>query len=133
MSFDELSKVFLGRIIQCGIFLCRKLVSSITTLQNEFCHFSPLLSHLWSSGQSSWLQIQRSLFDSRHYRIFGEVPVLERGPLSIVSTTEELLERKVAVPVYKTEITAVGTPSLSSKVGINFADQQRSPQCLFLH
>jgi hypothetical protein len=33
---------------------------------------------------------------------------LERGPLSIVSTTEELLDRKVAAPVYKTENTAVG-------------------------
>jgi hypothetical protein len=33
---------------------------------------------------------------------------LERGPLSFVSTTEELLDRKVATPVYKTENTAVG-------------------------
>jgi hypothetical protein len=33
---------------------------------------------------------------------------LERGALSLVSTTEELLDRKVAVPVYKTENTAVG-------------------------
>jgi hypothetical protein len=34
---------------------------------------------------------------------------LERGPLSLVSTTEELLDRKVAAPVKKTENTAVGT------------------------
>jgi hypothetical protein len=33
---------------------------------------------------------------------------LERGPLSLVSPTEELLDRKVAVPVYKTEDTAGG-------------------------
>jgi hypothetical protein len=33
---------------------------------------------------------------------------LERGPLSLVSTTEELLDRKVAAPVKKTENTAVG-------------------------
>jgi hypothetical protein len=33
---------------------------------------------------------------------------LERGPLSLVSTIEELLYRKVAAPVYKTESTAVG-------------------------
>jgi hypothetical protein len=45
-----------------------------------------------SSGQSSWLQIQRS--DSRPYQIFWEVMGLERGPLSLVSTTEELLGRK---------------------------------------
>jgi hypothetical protein len=34
---------------------------------------------------------------------------LKRGPLSLVSTTEELLDRKVAAPVQKTENTAVGT------------------------
>jgi hypothetical protein len=33
-------------------------------------------------------------FDSRHYQIFWEVVGLEGGPLSLVSTTEELLERK---------------------------------------
>jgi hypothetical protein len=33
---------------------------------------------------------------------------LELGPLSLVSTTEELLDRKVGAPVYKTENTAVG-------------------------
>jgi hypothetical protein len=49
---------------------------------------------LWSSGQSSWLQIQRSGFDSRRYHIFWEVVGLERVPLSLVSTIEELLERK---------------------------------------
>jgi hypothetical protein len=38
---------------------------------------------LWSSGQSSWLQIQ----------IFRKVVGLERSLLSLVSTTEELLER----------------------------------------
>jgi hypothetical protein len=38
-----------------------------------------------------------------------EVVGLERGPLSLVTTTEELLDRKVAAPVYKTENTAVGT------------------------
>jgi hypothetical protein len=49
---------------------------------------------LWSSGHSSWLQVQRSEFDSRRYKIFGEVVGLERGPLSLVSATEELLQRK---------------------------------------
>jgi hypothetical protein len=41
-----------------------------------------------------WLQIQRYEFDSRRYQIFWEVVGLERGPLSLVSTTEELLGRK---------------------------------------
>jgi hypothetical protein len=52
------------------------------------------------SGQSSWLQIQRPGFDFQRYQIFCEVVGLERDPLSLVSTTEELLERKkVAAPV----------------------------------
>jgi hypothetical protein len=45
---------------------------------------------LWFSGQSSWLQIQRSVLDSRNYHIFWEVVGLQRGPLSLVSTIEEL-------------------------------------------
>jgi hypothetical protein len=40
---------------------------------------------LWSSGQSSWLQIQRS----RVWEVLG----LERDPLSLVNTIEELLGR----------------------------------------
>jgi hypothetical protein len=51
-------------------------------------------SPLWSSGQSFWLQIQRSEFDSRRYQIFWEVVGLELGPLSLVSTTKELREIK---------------------------------------
>jgi hypothetical protein len=53
------------------------------------CYYS-----LWSSGQSSWLQIQRSGFDSRRYQISWEVLGMERGPLSLVSTTDELHGRK---------------------------------------
>jgi hypothetical protein len=67
--------------------------------------WSPLMPHLiiiseylwlpmWPVGQSSWLQIERSSFDSLRYQIFWEVVVLERGPLSLLSTLEELLERK---------------------------------------
>jgi hypothetical protein len=46
---------------------------------------------------------------------------LERGPLSLVSTTEELFERKVVAPVYKTENTAAG---------IRHADHTLYPQKL---
>jgi hypothetical protein len=49
---------------------------------------------LWSNGLSSWLKIQRSGLDSRRYQSFWEVVGLERGPLSLVSTVEELVERK---------------------------------------
>jgi hypothetical protein len=44
--------------------------------------------------ENSWLQIQRSVFDSRRYQIFWEVVGLERSPLSFVGTIEELLERE---------------------------------------
>jgi hypothetical protein len=37
----------------------------------------------------------------------------ERGPLSLASITEELLERNVAAAVHKTENTAVGSVALS--------------------
>jgi hypothetical protein len=56
----------------------------------RICKRSPL----WSSGQSSWLQIQRSGFDSRRYQIFWEVAGLKRGPLSLVSIIEELPKRR---------------------------------------
>jgi hypothetical protein len=49
---------------------------------------------LWSSGQSSWLHIQRSGIDSRRYHISWEVVGLERGAFSLVNTIEELLGRK---------------------------------------
>jgi hypothetical protein len=52
---------------------------------------------LWSSGQSSWLQIRRPGFDSRHYQK-KKCSVSGTGS-SLVSTTEELLDRKVAAPV----------------------------------
>jgi hypothetical protein len=52
------------------------------------------LSPLWSSDQSFWLHIQMSGFDSRRYQIFLDVVDLKRGPLSLLSTIEELLERK---------------------------------------
>jgi hypothetical protein len=62
----------------------------------------------------------------------NKVMGLERGPLSLVSTTEEQLDRKVAAPVWKTENTAVGirhadhVASSIRKVGNHFADKRRS-------
>jgi hypothetical protein len=66
-------------------------------------NFSDLLIHITHlllsqpkgpEAMSSWLQIQRSGIDWRHYQIFWEVVGLERGPFSLVSTTEEILGRK---------------------------------------
>jgi hypothetical protein len=39
------------------------------------------------------------------------ISFLEQGPLSLVSTTEELLERKSSGPGLETKITAIGDPS----------------------
>jgi hypothetical protein len=43
-------------------------------------------------------------FYSQRNQIFWVAVGQERGPLSLVRINDELLERKVAVPVYKTEI-----------------------------
>jgi hypothetical protein len=89
-------------------------------------------THWADCNVSSWLQIRRPGFDSRHYQK-KKLVCLERGPLSFVSTTEELLDRKVAGPVYKTENTAVGirhgdhvAPLYPHKVDNHFADKRRS-------
>jgi hypothetical protein len=79
--------------IVSGFCWCKTLQEckdAIIFVANEELFWPPL----WSSDQSTWLQIQRSGFDSRRYEIFWEVVSLERGPLSLLSTTEELLERK---------------------------------------
>jgi hypothetical protein len=83
------------------------------------------------------LGYRRPGFDSRHYQIFWrkkkrkQVVCLEWGPHSLMSTTEELLDRKIAASVEKTENTAVGIRlttwhPLSAKAGNHFADKRRS-------
>jgi hypothetical protein len=58
---------------------------------------------------------------------------LERGPLSLVSTTEEVLGRNSSGSGLETENTAVGirhadhvAPSIRKKVDANFTDKRRS-------
>jgi hypothetical protein len=56
----------------------------------------------------------------------------ERGPLSLMSTTEELLERKSSGSGLETENTVVGISHAdhmahsSANVGTNFADKRQS-------
>jgi hypothetical protein len=57
---------------------------------------------------------------------------LERGPLSLVSTTEEILDRKVAAPVYKTENTAAGirhADHVGPSIRKNFAITSPTSDC----
>jgi hypothetical protein len=54
---------------------------------------------LWPSSQSSWLQMQGSRVRFPGTTKKKKVVGLKRGALSLVSTTEELLDRKVAPPV----------------------------------
>jgi hypothetical protein len=75
---------------QVGIFQCLLFFRKTERFGSNICF--PF--QVWCRDQSSWLQIQRSGFDSQFYQIFWEVVGLERGPLSLVSATEELLGRK---------------------------------------
>jgi hypothetical protein len=68
--------------------------------------------------------------DSRRYHIFWKVVGLERGPLSLVSTIGEILERKSSgfglenQNYGRSGSAALSTrhPPLSTKVGTNFTD-----------
>jgi hypothetical protein len=76
-------------------------------------------------------QIRRPGFDSRHNQK-KKVVGLERGPLSLVSTTEELLDRKSSGSCLENREYGRRDPSswprgtlLSANVGNHFADKRR--------
>jgi hypothetical protein len=78
---------------------------------------------LWSSDQRFWLQIQRSRVRFPALLDFWQVGGLQRGPLSLVITTEELLEKRSSGSgLEKPRLTALGirwadhvTPSTRKK------------------
>jgi hypothetical protein len=72
----------------CCASVCVRLAASLYSLL--FIAYRP---PLWSGGQNSWLQIQRFRLDSWRYQIFWEEVGLEWGPLSLMSTVEELFGR----------------------------------------
>jgi hypothetical protein len=68
-------------------------------------------SPLWSSGQSSWLQVERSGFDFWSYQISWEVVGPKRGPLGLVSTIETLLGRNSSRSGLESQEYGRGDPS----------------------
>jgi hypothetical protein len=88
-NFTTLSALSLLILCKLSFPIVGSKMSSLPTLA--------LKSHkqmfICSSGQSSWLQIRRSWVrfpgTTRKKKVVG----LERGPLSLVSTTEEVLGR----------------------------------------
>jgi hypothetical protein len=92
--------------------------------------------NLWITDEPWWLslwfrdQSQMSGFNSRHYQIFWVVG-LEQGPLSLTSTTEELLGTNSSGSSLEIWEYGRGDPLrwprhlLSTKVGTNFADKQQ--------
>jgi hypothetical protein len=114
------------------VYFCNKWRSIIKILIDFLISFNLNWLPLWSSGQSSWLQIQGSGYDSWRYQIFWEVVDLERGPLSLMSTTEELLGGSssgsgLEKRDYGRRDIALTTRSpLSTKRDTNFADKRRS-------
>jgi hypothetical protein len=85
--------------LSCWLIDDVKVKRRLLTPSKQMRHFFLVIlcwPPLWSSVRSSWLQMQRFGFDYRRYQIFWEVVDLERSPLSLVSTTEELLERKIS-------------------------------------
>jgi hypothetical protein len=75
---------------------------------------------LWSSGQSSWLQIQRSGLDSRRYQIFWQVVSLDRGPLGLVSTVYRLCGLVVSswLQIRRSRVRFPGTTRKKEVVGL---------------
>jgi hypothetical protein len=82
----------------------------VNRIADTCCRVSLQQSPLWSSGQSSWLQIQRPGFDFQRHQIFWKLVGQERGPLSLASTTEELLGRKCSGSGLENRDKAVGDP-----------------------
>jgi hypothetical protein len=82
------------------------MITYFKTIQNRWQMYMFLFSVLESRDRFCGLVVRVSgyissgpEFDFRRFHIFWEATGLERGPLSLVRTTEELLEGKVAAPV----------------------------------
>jgi hypothetical protein len=81
--------------VRCGQAGRNIIAYSRESIARRYQFFgSPRNNILWALIYISYMQIQRSGFDTQRYQIFWEVVGLERGPLSLVNTIEEALGRK---------------------------------------
>jgi hypothetical protein len=74
----------------------------IAILKPQFYHLFFVYGHIVTASVVQWLEFLATDPEARvRFPALPEkkVVVLERGPLSLVSTTEELLDRIVAAPV----------------------------------
>jgi hypothetical protein len=78
-----------GLVVRVSGYTTEMYCVSCEVWTEFICYVEESRPPVWSSGQSSWLQIQRSEFDSRSDQIFWEVLGLERGPLSLEATWKE--------------------------------------------
>jgi hypothetical protein len=81
-------------VVRVPDYRTEKYCVSCEVRSGFICYVEESKPPLWSSGQRSWQQMQRPGINSLRYQILWEVVGLERGPLSLVRTIEELLERK---------------------------------------
>jgi hypothetical protein len=103
----KLSPIWVNAMKQNHFVIAASLLAALDIPAFYFGEASLLFNKILLES-SSWLQIQRSGFDSRRHQIFWEALGPERGPLSLVSTIQELLGRKSSGSGLETENTAVG-------------------------
>jgi hypothetical protein len=85
-STAEVKNMWNYKFMPPYIFIARCLIKYVDNFMNRPDSTRP---PLWSSGQSSWLQIQRS-----RVRFTALPDFLSSGSLSLVRITEELLNEK---------------------------------------
>jgi hypothetical protein len=97
-SISKMAKCWITIVVFNGQLHFSKTVEKLLYIKWKRRVFMNLILFLWPplwfSVQGFWPQIQSSGFDSRRFQIFWEVVGVERGPFSLVSTIEELLEKK---------------------------------------